>query len=297
MANLRVAVDAGHGYNTAGKRSAPFLRAVVHTYDNEQIIVKKGEQFREHVANAGVAYYLALELMRYGIDVFLSGFKSFDGSLDKTDLSINQRQKAIRLAQCDYSLSCHFNAYGNANAFNSGQGIETLYHSVASKVGDGKNLAAAIQNRIQSVYNQKNRGIVGGSDWGMCNSTGMGVKAAVIMEYAFMTNQHEAELYFCNPESWHQYAVATAQGFIDYVTGGVPTNIIDKNSDGKTVMWLQMMLNRVIDAKLTIDGKLGAMTAAAIKEYWKLKGWNMPKATGYYIGMGTIKCLAREGMC
>lgn len=292
MANLKIAVDAGHGFNTAGKRSVPFVKQVTHTYGGRKISVNKGECFREHVANAGVAFYLAAELESFGISVFRSCFSGFDGTKDTTDPSIADRQKAIRNAVCDYSVSCHFNAYGDGITFNTGQGIETLYHTDPAKVGQGKELAQAIQNRLKDVYNQKNRGIVGGTEWGMCNSVGMNVKAGVIMEYAFMTNQEEAENYFCNPEAWFKYAYATAKGLIDFITGGVPKKV-DKNSSKKEVMWLQMMLNKVCNAGLVIDGIYGAKTASAVKSFWISKKWQVAVNTssGYTIGDGTIKSL------
>lgn len=220
---MKVAIDAGHGYNTAGKRSAPFVQKITHTYDGHTVTVRKGEQFREHVANAGVAYYLAQELERCGVEVFKSAWDNFDGTDDvapanSTD-DVVARQKKISAAKCDYSISCHFNASGGSGKeFDNGQGCETLYHTVPAKVRDGKALATAIQAELSKVFpEQKNRGTVGGSAWGMCNATGLNVKAACIVECAFMTNQYEAENYFCNPEAWHKYAVGIAKGFCKYV--------------------------------------------------------------------------------
>jgi len=43
---MKIAIDAGHGSNTAGKRTPPF------PYDIPEYGVKKGEQFREHIATA-----------------------------------------------------------------------------------------------------------------------------------------------------------------------------------------------------------------------------------------------------
>ena len=219
---MKVAIDAGHGYNTAGKRSAKFLQTITHTFDGHTITVKKGEQFREHVANAGVAFYLAAELTRCGVEVFKSAWDDFDGTNDTAPADaytdVTTRQKAIRAAKCDYSISCHFNAYGDGVNFNAAQGVETLYHTDAAKVRDGMELAQALQSELVKVYPaQKNRGIVGGSSWGMCNSAGMNVKAAAIVECAFMTNQFEAENYFTNPAAWKAYAVGIAKGFCKYV--------------------------------------------------------------------------------
>lgn len=220
---MRVAIDAGHGYNTAGKRSAPFVQKITHTYDGHTVTVLKGQQYREHEANTGVAYYLAKELERCGVEIFKSAWNDFDGTddiapTDSTD-DVIARQKKIAAAKCDYSISCHFNASGgNGQKFDSAQGIETLYHTVASKVKDGKAFAAAIHAEAsKAITGQKDRGTVGGSAWGMCNATALNVKAACIVECAFMTNQNEAENYFCNPEAWKKYAVGIAKGFCNYV--------------------------------------------------------------------------------
>lgn len=218
---MKVAVDAGHGYNTAGKRSAVFVKDVTHSYDGHTITVTKGQQFREHVANAGVAYYLEKELVRCGVEVYKSAWDDFDGTNDiapanSTD-DVVTRQKKIAAAKCDYSISVHFNAYGDGTKFNDAQGCETLYHTVPAKVKDGKALAQAIQAEVCKVFTmQRNRGVVGGDAWGMCNATGLNVKAACIVECAFMTNQYEAENYFTNPEAWKKYAVGIAKGFCNY---------------------------------------------------------------------------------
>ena len=55
---MKIAIDAGHGSNTRGKRTASF------PYDIPEYGVKKGEQFREHIANVGVAILLEKELQR-----------------------------------------------------------------------------------------------------------------------------------------------------------------------------------------------------------------------------------------
>ena len=60
---MLINIDTGHGTNTAGKRTPPF------PYDakvNDKITIKKGEQFREHIANVGVAFLLEQELKRCG---------------------------------------------------------------------------------------------------------------------------------------------------------------------------------------------------------------------------------------
>ena len=290
--NMRIAIDAGHGYNTAGKRSPAFLKDVTNKYAGHTVTVKKGECFRERTANAGVAYYLANELERCGIEVFKSAWSGIDGTKDLTDPAINIRQLAIKRAKCDLAISLHFNA-NDDNKFDGGKGCETFYHSVTSKVGDGKAFATVIQDQVANTFkSQTNRGVKNSSKFGMCNSVGMGVKAACLVELAFMTNQDEAENYFANPYAWYKYAVQITKGICDYAgIRYVPTAPITPISSIEDIAWLQHRLN-CSGADLVPDGAYGPKTAQAVKDYFDMKGWKKSvKFTGYYTGVGTIKTL------
>ena len=291
---MRIAIDAGHGYNTPGKRSPAFKNKVTNKYAGHIVTVEKGECFREHIANVGVAYYLAKELERCGVDIFKSGWTGLDGTKDLTDLSIVARQTAIRNAKCDYAISVHFNAYGDAETFNSSKGYETFYHSVASKVGDGKAFATAIHSQLVSKE-QANRGIKNSSAFGMCNSVGMGVKAACLVELAFMTNQYEAENFFANPYVWYQYAVQIAKGVCNYAGINyipyMPKVSVTPLSSAEDIAWLQHRLN-CNGANLVPDGVYGPITAQAVKDYYDLRRWKREENfSGYYAGLGTIKSL------
>lgn len=278
---MKVAIDAGHGYNTAGKRSAPFVQQITHTFDGHTITVRKGEQFREHVANVGVAFYLTAELERCGVEVFKSAWDNFDGTDDiapaDSTADVIARQQKISAAKCDYSISCHFNASGGSGKeFDTGRGIETLYHTNKAKVKDGKAFAEAIHAEVCKVFpEQKNRGTVGGDGWGMCNATGLNVKAACIVECAFMTNQQEAENYFCNPEAWKKYAVGIAKGFcnyagIKYIAEDVKPAAAAAQTAKKTVYRVQVGSYSVYDnakaqkAKLKAAGFEGIIVKAEI---------------------------------
>lgn len=271
--NMRIAIDAGHGYNTAGKRSPAFLNDVTHTFAGHTITVKKGECFREHVANACVAYYLAKELERCGVDVFKSGWSGIDGTKDLTDLSIVARQTAIRNAKCDYAISIHYNAYGDAKSFNNASGCETFYNSYTYKAIDGKTLATAVQAQLKDTFSeQTNRGVKNSATLGMCNSLGMGVKASCLIELAFMTNQFEAENYFANPYAWYKYAVQIAKGVCQYAGINyipyMPKVSVTPLSSVEDIAWLQHRLN-CYGADLIPDGIYGPKTAQAVTNYYR----------------------------
>lgn len=271
--NMRIAIDAGHGYNTAGKRSPTFLKDITNTFGGHTVTVKKGESFREHVANAGVAYYLAKELERCGVDIFKSGWSGLDGTKDLADPSIVARQTAIRNAKCDYVISIHYNAFGNAKTFNNPQGCETFYHAYTYKAIGGKALATAIQAQLINTFpEQVNRGVKNSASFGMCNSLGMNVKASCLIELAFMTNQQEAEDYFANPYAWYKYAVQIAKGICQYAGINyihyMPKVSVTPLSSVDDIAWLQHRLN-CNGADLVPDGIYGSKTAVAVKNYYK----------------------------
>lgn len=188
---MRIAIDAGHGSDTAGKRTP--------------------DGYREHYANVKVASYFAKAMDRCGVEYIKTGWND-DNSKDDADTSLTARQKAIKAAKCDYSFSFHFNASGDGKTYNSGEGIETLYSN--KYPGDSKKLAESIQNELIKGTPQKNRGAKTQS-LAMCNCSALGTKASVLMEFAFMTNKRESELMksdtFCK-----ECAEEVAKGFCKY---------------------------------------------------------------------------------
>lgn len=188
---MKMAIDAGHGSNTAGKRTP--------------------DGYREHWANVKVASYFAKAMDRCGVSYIKTGWND-DNSRDDSDISLSARQKAIKAAKCDYSISFHFNACGDGKSYNSGEGIETL---ISNKYpGDSKRMADKIQAQLIKGTKQKNRGVKTQA-LAMCNCSVMGTKASVLIECAFMTNKREADLMqsdaFCL-----ECAEEAAKGFCEY---------------------------------------------------------------------------------
>lgn len=199
---MRIAIDAGHGSNTAGKRTP--------------------DGYREHWANVKVASYFAAAMERCGIAFIRTGWND-DNAKDDADTALSVRQKAIKDAKCDYSISFHFNAYGDGKSYNNAEGVGTFISS--SHPGDSARMAAAIQAELAKGTSQKNRGVKS-SDLAMCNTSIMGTRASVLCECAFMTNKREADLMqseaFCK-----ECAEEAAKGFcayagVKYVTETAP---------------------------------------------------------------------------
>lgn len=221
--SYKVAIDCGHGYNTAGKRTPPFTSALNKTEEGITVSVQANEQVREHYANVGVAYFLKSALERCGLQTYMSVYGGLDGYMNDVQYGTNGtqdvvgRQQDIRTKNCDISISLHFNA-SNSSSWNNGQGIEVYYHSVATKVGDGARLANKVWSYIKdAVEGQVQRGVKTSDSFGMCNSTGLGVRAAILVEHAFMTNWNEACNMMCSPTAWKKYAEAEAKGICEYL--------------------------------------------------------------------------------
>lgn len=164
----KIAIDAGHGSQTAGKRTPDGLK--------------------EHIINVKTAYYCEQYLKSKGIETVRIGWDDTN-STDDADVSLSTRQKQIKNAKCDYSVSCHANAYGSG--WNSANGVETLISNVASYQKDSLKFAQCIQNRLIQGTKQTNRGVKKQS-LAMCNCKAMGTKASCLIEIGFMTNKVEA---------------------------------------------------------------------------------------------------------
>jgi N-acetylmuramoyl-L-alanine amidase len=211
MAYIKIAVDAGHGSMTAGKRTAP-MRSDIDVNKDGKADIKKGEQYREHIANVGVANLLIKELDRCGFATMISGFDDNDAT-DDVDTALGDRQRAIAKANCDFSVSVHFNAYGDGKTFNNANGIGIYIHN--SNYGQSEKLARAVLNNLIQGTKQINRGISKQS-LAMCNCNYLDVKAAILVELAFMTNENEATTMMANEAFWKECAQEICRGICEY---------------------------------------------------------------------------------
>lgn len=208
---VKLAIDAGHGSTTAGKRTP--------------------DGYKEHWINVKTAYYCEQLLKQHGIEVLRVAWDDTDAT-DDTDVSLSTRQKLIRDAKCDYSVSIHANAYGDGASYNSAEGVSTHIHSVEGYKGDSYALAKSIQNELIKGTAQKNRGIVL-QNLAMCNCVNMGTKASCLVEIAFMTNLREANLMktenFCKEQGED-----IARGILKYLDISVKPSTTTPNKNQTT---------------------------------------------------------------
>jgi N-acetylmuramoyl-L-alanine amidase len=208
---MRVNIDAGHGTNTAGKRTPPLPVALDIDKDRKSDI-KKGEQYREHYANVGVANLLDAELKRCGFDTFRTGWDD-ENPTDDLDTALSARQTSIARANCDYSISIHFNAVGDGNSFNKAEGIGIYIHD--RYINQSEKLAQVVLKHLAGGTKQVNRG-VSKQSLAMCNCNNMDVKGAILVELAFMTNLREAMELMANENYWKESAKEICRGLCEF---------------------------------------------------------------------------------
>ena len=294
---MLINIDAGHGSNTAGKRTAPFPKDVKI---NDNLIIKKGEQFREHVANVGVAFLLEQELQRCGFETMRTGWNDAN-AFDDSDTPLADRQRAIAKADCDYSISIHFNAFGDGKTFNSAEGVGIYIHN--KYAGQSKRLAETVLKHLAGGTKQKNRGVTPQA-LAMCNCNNMDVKAAILPELAFMTNLREATELMTSEKFWKECAVEIAKGMCEFTgikyipENYMPTKPITPLSPKEDIKWAQERVNTVLPdwvPRLRVDGDYGPKTRYAALIYWDSLGWaKHMNDDGKKIGTATREAL-RDG--
>ena len=92
----------------------------------------------------------------------------------------------------------------------------------------------------------------------------------------------------------HGKSMDTFRADVQAAMNYTPVAPITKNSDTKAIKWLQEKLNKA-NTTYTIPatGKYDPKTRIAVLMYADSRGWNWDKASGWQVGEGTIKALAK----
>ncbi|WP_339167114.1 N-acetylmuramoyl-L-alanine amidase [Brevibacillus sp. FSL L8-0520] len=160
---MKIAIDAGHGPDTPGKRTPD-------------------DSMREFHFNSVVARYVRDGLKQYeGVEVLFT--HTDDGS---RDVPLKERTDKANTWKADVFVSIHANAFGNN--WNDANGIETFVY--ASRPAAAVKLADAVQRAIIRATGRHDRGVKAG-DLHVLRETKM---TAILIECGFMTNREEAEL-------------------------------------------------------------------------------------------------------
>lgn len=178
---VKICIDAGHGANTAGKRSPDGM-------------------LLEYEFNRDVARRLKDILVRHGVEVVLT-------CGDDYDIPLQQRCDIANQLKVDYFISIHANAFGTD--WNDAKGWE-IY--VVAKGGRAEELAEAIHEYSIAELGLKDRGVKTANFYVLRNTN----MPAVLIEHGFYTNKAECEL-LKDSDFRQKCAVADAKGILDFL--------------------------------------------------------------------------------
>lgn len=227
---MKVAIDDGHGMETAGKRTPAF---------------SDGSVMRENEFNRAVVAYLHDELIRNGFSVVLT-------APEDTDISLATRVQRANDANADYFISVHANAFGNG--WNDANGVESFVHALNDAKTTG--LARCVQHELVRETGLRDRGVKENPTLYVLRKTTM---PAVLCECGFMTNVIEAKL--LKSDSYRKKcAVAICRGICSY-TGKV-------YQEGKSLVSIGSVIieNRTEDVDLILHEGRNYLSARDVGE-------------------------------
>ena len=185
---MRVAIDDGHGMETAGKRTPPIPEL------NNRVI-------KENEFNRAVKKLLVLELERCNIDYVLLA----EGD---NDVPLANRVAIANKENVDIVVSIHYNAFDGKFDDYDPEGLSVFHHIGSVK---GKRLAECVHKYLKQGTPQVDRGIKS-ADFYILKYT----KApAILIENGFMDNKKEA-LLMIDKDFQKEVAREIAQGICEY---------------------------------------------------------------------------------
>ncbi|MGB4385885.1 MAG: N-acetylmuramoyl-L-alanine amidase [Caldicoprobacterales bacterium] len=181
----KVAIDNGHGYNTAGKRTPK---------------MPDGRVIREWEFNHPTAKKLEAELKRCGLQTVMV-------SDTKDDTPLATRVDRANKAKADIFVSIHYNAF--KGVWGSHGGIETFHYPGSTK---GKKLAELVQKELVKATGLRNRGVKTNNFYVLRHTK----IPAILCECGFMDNLEEAKL-MLDEKHQQKVAEAIAKGICSYL--------------------------------------------------------------------------------
>jgi N-acetylmuramoyl-L-alanine amidase len=162
--DMVLAIDDGHGMDTAGKRTPKY---------------EDGSSIHENEFNRACAEFLRQAAIRCGITPVMC-------APGDADHSLANRVAVANNAKADVFVSIHYNAQDDQWGGVAG-GVETWYYKTSTK---GQRLATLIQQELVKGTKQVNRGVKAGNFY-VTRKTSM---PAVLVECGFMDYRPEADL-------------------------------------------------------------------------------------------------------
>jgi len=161
-----IALSAGHGYMTAGKRTCPF---------------PDGRQMREHEFNRDVALALDYLLRKDGHKTVLC----FD-DIGVDDMPLADRVGKANQSKADIYVSVHANAFGDGANWHSANGLVGMYYKGSV---NGERLAKCIIEQMSKDLQMP----VNSYQPGTLYEPKYTAMPCVIVECGFMTNENDAK--------------------------------------------------------------------------------------------------------
>ena len=234
MSKYLVAIDAGHGMTTGGKRS---VKLSSNLYVNGVLVRKKGEVIKENEWNRAVSEYLAKALTRCNI-----GYMYTADMTGKTDVSLSTRSYKANKAGADILISNHYNAIGTASVWQTkAKGLLVLRTKNSSsksiKLGN-----LAVKHLAADIDYEYNYGLMrdvdmSGFTLAILRQTNM---PAILIEYGFMDYEKEAKL-MLNPSHQEKCAEAVCKAVCEYFG----MKYVSKTSTGKRTLYLRVIADEV----------------------------------------------------
>ena len=179
---MKIAIDAGHGYNTKGKRTP--------------------DGIREWTLNNAVAKYLAEYLKGYA-----TTFRT-DDTTGKTDVSLSIRRNNAVKNGANLLISIHHNAY--TGKWNNATGVEAFRHTLYSHK-QAKELTSKLAAAISKSTGLKNRG----AKTGLLGVIATSKIPCILCEGGFMDSKNDYKV-ITSEAGQKAYAKAVADTIISY---------------------------------------------------------------------------------
>jgi N-acetylmuramoyl-L-alanine amidase len=179
---MKIAIDAGHGYNTAGKRTP--------------------DGIREWTLNNAVATYLAEYLKGYA-----TTFRT-DDTTGKTDIALSTRRNNAIKNGANLLISIHHNAYNGK--WNNVTGVEVYRHTLYSHK-QAKDLTPKLAEAVSKGTGLKNRG----AKKGLLGVIATSKIPCILCEGGFMDSKNDNKV-ITSEAGQKAYAKAIADTIISY---------------------------------------------------------------------------------
>ena len=282
MGKYLVAIDAGHGINTAGKRS---VKLSSDLYIDGVLIRKKGQTIKEYEWNKAVSEYLAAALKRCGINTMYTADMT-----GKTDIPLNSRANTANKKGADILISNHYNAIGSSQAWQSRvKGLLVLRNKNASSksIRLGKLAVKHLEKDINYEYSYGLMRDVdmSGFTLAILRQTTM---PAILIEYGFMDYEKEAKL-MLDKNHQEKCAEAVAKAVCEYFGITYIEKQEEATKEANKTKYVRILQDINIHSKPDFDaanviGKVTAGGAYTVVETIKRSGTDMYKLkSGVYI--------------